>query len=203
MTYKTHLAAGLTASLLLIPPSDISGLILCLGVSSVGSVISDVDATSSERRKNLGKVSFITAAAIIAVTAADHFTGSDIAGMFRSNAAVMRLVTGFLLFLGVCVFGEHQPHRSFMHSVTGTAAVSLCTWLILPEAAVYMAVSMLSHIALDTLNKKKIQILYPIKKPRIGLNLCYADGAANKLIFLAASAADVILVYLSIRRLIP
>jgi inner membrane protein len=51
---------------------------------------------------------------------------------------------------------------------------------------------MLSHIALDTLNKKKIQLFYPLPAPKIGFNICYADGKVNELIFWGASAAAVI-----------
>ena len=192
MTYKTHLAAGIASVLYLTAPSSLTELILCTGTAAVGSVISDVDASVSESRKNLGKVTAITVCAVTAVLAADHFAGTDIVSRFRSSASLMRLFTGLVLFLLVCIFGEHKPHRTFMHSLAGTAAVSFSFAVIIPSAFRYIAVSMLSHIALDTLNKKKIQLFYPLPEPKIGFNICYADGKVNELIFWGASAAAVI-----------
>ena len=193
LTYKTHLAAGYTASLLITSPSTLSEMIMCLGISTIGSVISDIDASSSASRKELGKVTAITTAGIIAIFASDLFLGIDIISKFRSSAAIMRLITGFLIFIGICVFGEHQPHRSFMHSLAGVAAVSLSFAVIIPSSAKYMAVSMLSHIALDMLNRKKIQILYPLRKPKIAFGVCYADGFVNHILFYIAGAAAVVI----------
>lgn len=203
MTYKTHLASGCAASLLLCRPSSLSELILCLGISSVGSVISDVDATTSESKKNLGKTIAVTIAATAAVITADYFTGFDIISRFRNDAAVMRLITGFLIFLGICIFGEHQPHRSFMHSLAGVASVTLSFTLIIPSSAKYMAVSMLSHILIDTLNKRKIQLFYPLSRPRIGFNICYADGIVNKLIFIIAGFYTVVNTAFCLKRFLP
>lgn len=202
MTYKTHLAVGYASVMLFTRPDTLSELILCLGTATIGAVISDVDATSSESRKNLGKVTAIAVLGTAAVFAGDYFTGLDIISRFRSSAAVMKLLSGLAVFLAVCIFGEHQPHRSFMHSLAGTAAVTLSYSAFIPGAAKYMAVSMLSHIAIDTLNRKKVQLFYPLHKPRIGFNLCYADGKVNSILFLTAGAADILLLALTLSGII-
>lgn len=198
MTYKTHLAVGYASVMLTVPPKSCSEFVSFIGVTAIGSVISDVDATTSESRKSLKKTVFVAAAAIALTFIADLFTGTEIINHFRSSSALMRLFTGFIIFLGICIFGEHQPHRSFMHSLAGVTAVTLSFAVIFPSAAKYMAVSMLSHILIDTLNKKKIQLFYPLPRPRIGFNLCYADGIANRLIFLISAAVSVILIAVSI-----
>ena len=111
MTYRTHLAAGYAAVLYTFSPDTLTELILSTGTAAIGSVISDVDASESHSRNNLAKVSAVTFLSIAGVLAADHFAGTDIASRFSSSASLVRL---FLIFLGVCIFGEHLPHRSFI-----------------------------------------------------------------------------------------
>lgn len=53
MTGKTHVAIGIAASLLVTQPSTLKELFICLGVAIVGSVISDIDVTTSESHQTL------------------------------------------------------------------------------------------------------------------------------------------------------
>ena len=117
MTYRTHLAAGYAAVLWTFSPDTIAEIILCTGTAAIGSVVSDVDASASRSKNDLAKVSAVTFLSIAGVLAVDHFAGTDIASRFSSSTSLVRLFTGFLIFLGVCIFGEHLPHRSFMHSL--------------------------------------------------------------------------------------
>ena len=199
MTYRTHLAAGYAAVLWTFSPDTIAELILCTGTAAIGSVVSDVDASASRSKNDLAKVSAVTFLSIAGVLAVDHFAGTDIASRFSSSTSLVRLFTGFLIFLGVCIFGEHLPHRSFMHSIAGIAIVTISFSLILPSAAPYMSVSMLSHILLDMLNKKKIQLFYPLPKPRIGFGICSADGSINNLLFYVFGAAALMKLILTIK----
>ncbi|MBE6853091.1 MAG: metal-dependent hydrolase [Ruminococcus sp.] len=202
MTSKTHLAVGCAAALYITSPSDFPELVTCLGISSIGSVISDIDATRSESRKGLGKIIAVTVLGIALIFGADLFFDTSIISGIESNAGIMRLITGFFLLIGICIFGEHQPHRSFMHSIAGVAAVTLAFSVLIPSSVKYMAVSMLSHILIDMLNKKGIRLFYPLRKPMISLDICYADGIINKLLFFAASAAGIVKVALIITHLI-
>lgn len=192
MTAKTHLAVGYAVTMAVTRPKSLQELVMCIGITTIGAVISDIDATTSESKKNLTKVIMITLAGIVSIFAADLFLDAGIINKFKNNENIVRLISGFFLFIGICVFGEHQPHRSFMHSAIGVLAISLSFSVMIPSSAKYMAVSMLSHILIDMLNKKKIRILYPLKKPKIGFNICYADGLANRVIFLAAGAAAIV-----------
>lgn len=60
----------------------------------------------------------------------------------------------------------------------------------MPEAVRYLVISMFSHILIDTLNKKKVHIFYPLPGG-IGFNLCHAQGIVNNTIFKAASLLTV------------
>lgn len=183
MTYKTHLAVGYAASLLIFPPKSITELISCIGVSTIGAVISDVDATTSESKKSLKTVSTIIFSAVALIIILDSFFHTSFIYYLSQMDKVMRIFSGIILFLGICIFGERQPHRSFMHSILGVIAIVLSFSIIAPSSAKYMAISMISHILIDLLNKRKIRILYPSKKIRIGFGLCYADGIVNRILF--------------------
>jgi inner membrane protein len=192
LTSKTHLAVGCAAALFITSPDSLSELITCLGISSIGSVISDVDASRSESRKNLRKITAVTVIGTAAILASDHFLNTSVIPGIRNNSELLRMVTGFLIFIGICIFGTTRPHRSFMHSLAGTAAITLSFAVIIPSSAVYMAIPMLSHILIDMLNKKGVRILYPLKKPMISFDICYSDGIVNKLLFFIATAASVL-----------
>ncbi len=192
MTAKTHIAVGCAANLLLFQPSTLRNLILCVGVSTIGSVICDVDCKVSESKNGLKKVIAIVCLSLVLILTADHFFGTDIILYFKSNEHLSRLITGFAVVLGISVFGAYQPHRSFMHSVSAVLLMTAGFLIMLPIAAPYLAISMSSHILIDMLNKKKIKLLYPLKKVRVGFNLCYSDGLVNKLMFIIASAVSFI-----------
>ncbi len=201
MLAKTHLAVGYASALLFTQPSTARELVLCLGFSTIGSLISDIDATTSESKKELSKVIAAVVVACCAIFAGDYFLHTNIISRFNSNENLMKLIFGFFILLIICIFGERQPHRSFMHSILGLAAISGCFSFFLPQAAEYIAISMTSHILIDLLNKKKISLFYPKKKPRIGFGLCYSDGIINSVMFLAGSAASIALVAASIIRI--
>ncbi len=187
MTSKTHITVGCAASLMIAQPLKAKDLIICIGISAIGSVISDIDATTSESKKGLKKVIAVTFAAISLTLLCDSILHTNIISRFQSDENIMRLILGFFMFILICIFGEHQPHRSFMHSVLGLSLIVASSSVIWTISAKYMAVSMASHIVIDMLNKKRIQLFYPLKKPRIGFNICYSDGLVNMLIFLAGA----------------
>lgn len=198
MTSKTHFTVGIASAVFLTMPDNFTDLILCLGTAGIGSVISDVDATTSESKKALKKVLLFSFFSVLFIYLSDKYLKTNIFSSFRNNATIVRMITGIVMFITVCVIGEKCPHRTFMHSLPGTALTVLSTFVILPQAAVYMLISMLSHIVLDLSNKKKIKILYPLKKPKLGFGLFYADGVANKLFFILGFAFSVLLTGMSI-----
>ncbi len=198
MTSKTHFTVGIAATVFLTMPENFRDLILCLGTAGVGSVISDIDATTSESKKALKKVIIFSFFSVLFIYFSDKYMNTCIVSSFRNDSSVMRFITGFILLISVCIIGEKCPHRTLMHSLPGTAMIVISSYIILPKAAVYMLISMLSHILLDLTNKKKIKLMYPLKKPKLGFGLFYADGTANKLFFLLGFAFSVLLSGMSI-----
>ena len=58
MLGKTHMAVGVAASMLLFQPNTLPELIFGAGAAAIGSVISDIDCSSSESSRRADKIIF-------------------------------------------------------------------------------------------------------------------------------------------------
>lgn len=191
MTGKTHLAVGTASALFITQPSSLKELMLCVGVASIGSVISDVDVSTSKSRNDLDKITWVVVITIAIITFIEYKWNLGIRSNFEQNSNITRLAVGFLSFIAVCTFGKLQPHRSFMHSILAVMALSSILYVVLPTIILYFAVAMISHILIDILNYTNVRILYPLKFG-ISLNICHADGIVNNFIFTIALVAFVV-----------
>lgn len=187
MQGKTHLAVGGFAAAIIARPSTVSEAVVCSCTAAVGALISDVDVTHSEAKNRLDHIVSMIVGAVVLGIAVNKLFGINAYDYLVRNSNLFRLISGILVFIGICIFGEKTPHRSFMHSAVGVAALSLAVSLISVDLLKFFVPAMLSHIAIDTLNKKRVQILYPLKKG-ISFRLCKSDGLVNKILFYAASA---------------
>lgn len=180
MTGKTHISLGMLTTLLISKPNSLEDIVLCLGVSSIGSVLSDIDVSTSESSNVFNKTLATLGISIMVLFFAE--CRWDICIHDSINESILRIIVGLIIFLCVCIYGRNKPHRSFMHSLFAIALITIATYIILPKGATYMFISMMSHVLIDVLNKKKVQLFYPINKG-VSLNLCKADGIVNNLIF--------------------
>lgn len=181
MLGKTHMAAGVAASLLIMQPKNIQELILGTGVSAIGAVISDIDSGTSERHKDADKIIFMTLAAAAAMIAIEYIWHVGLYRKIMSNSSAARIVTAFAAFLVICAFGKEQPHRSFMHSILALALLAGCVAVFLPLMVPYFSIAFISHLVLDFLNRKGERLLYPLRC-RFSLGICSSKGLVNKLI---------------------
>lgn len=194
MTGKTHLVVGTASALLVTQPSTIKEFFLCIGVAQIGSIISDIDVSTSESRKNMNRIIKLVVVIVGILLFLEYQWKIEIIGFINEDRNLVRILLGLMAFLGVCIFGKEQPHRSFMHSFLAVILLSGILWIIYPIIVPYFAIAMLSHIAIDLLNKKKVKILYPFKQG-ISFDLCYANGFVNHMLFGAGSiiiVADII-----------
>lgn len=129
MTAKTHLSVAMASTLLITQPKSIKELVLCLGVTSVGAVISDIDVSTSESHQAIDKILGIAVIAVIALVFVEYKWNVGIVASFKNNSSIMRLIAGITGVLGICVFGKNQPHRSFMHSALAVGLLSGATYL--------------------------------------------------------------------------
>jgi len=186
MTGKTHLSVGLAITMFVTQPKTIGELVLCIGVASIGSAISDVDVSTSDSHEKLDWILALVVITSIIVAFIEYKWHVGIVKIFMNNSNAARLLIGMAAFLGICAFGKTRPHRSFMHSFLAVALLSASIFTLLPQAVPYFAIAMISHMTIDTLNRKKVLLLYPIP---LGLSfgLCHAKGLVNNMLFKIAS----------------
>lgn len=182
MTGKTHLAVGTAVTLCVTRPDTLSSLLICVGVSLVGSVISDIDVKTSNSRRQLNWIMGCATAIILVAIFVEYQWNIGLFQNVWKSKTIARIVCCFLVFLAICQFGKHQPHRTFMHSLLACLILSQTVHLAFPNVSIYFAISMLSHIFLDMFNKKDVSLLYPMHGG-ISFKLCTASGIVNKLLF--------------------
>lgn len=193
MTGKTHMAVGTAATLALVQPTGIRGIVVTTAAAIIGSVISDIDVSTSESHRDVNKIIVITAFVLAAVAILDNYMNIGIVGYIHRNSGLARIITGLLAFLGMCIFGQTQPHRSFMHSAIAVVIFYLIVYVMMPMAALPFAVAMSSHIVADMFNYKKVKIFYPMKKG-ISFKMCKANGIVNKMLFYVGMIITVLLI---------
>lgn len=192
MTGKTHMAAGIAASLVVTGPKTPKEMLICITVAAVGAVISDIDVSTSDARREFNR--FLGIAGFILLTAflLEYYFKFGIFRAVRQHG-YLEIAIGFGLFLAICLFGKKQPHRSFMHSLLALALLTGSVYLMFPAAAFPFAVAMASHIGLDMLNKRKVKLFYPFRKG-IACSMCRADGTVSSTIFYSAFLVDLVII---------
>lgn len=193
MLKKTHSAVGVATALAVIRPNNLVELVVGTGIASIGALICDIDVGTSESHKDADKITFFTVLAIIVIAVLESMFQIGIYQSLMKNASIARIISGSLIFIGVCAVGKEQPHRSFMHSLLALAILSVAVYIIYPIATPYFAVGFASHIAIDLLNFKKVKVLYPLKAG-FSLKLCKAGGIVNHMLGTGATVLAGVLV---------
>lgn len=183
LTGKTHFTFGTAVTILMTHPTDWKSFLLCLGAGAVGACVSDVDVSTSGSHKGFQRLLLLLAAAVLVIAGLDFFFQAGIWAMIQQRNGLLRSLAGFAIFLALCLYGEHQPHRSFTHSLAGVAMLGTAVFIMLPQAVWYFVCGMTTHILLDLFNRKKVQLLFPFDVGKVCFRLCSADGAVNRLLF--------------------
>ena len=193
MQGKTHLVMGTALALAILQPDNVRLLIAGGGAAAFGSVISDIDSGNSSAGQEAVKAVAALVLIGIGMFMADRYFDTDIYGQLVQQGNQDGSLPAFLIFLMLCAFGMITPHRSFMHSLTGGALLTGCVWRFFPEGWLYFAVGFGTHLLLDLLNRRGERLFFPLRKT-FSLGWFKANGLVNRILFLAGSAAVVILV---------
>lgn len=185
---KTHMIIGVASSLAITAPETAPEFLLAVGLGAAGAAISDIDVETSNIHRNMGKAILLIIAAAAVILGLDIFLKTGIVHKITKDSSILRIAAGCLLFIIVCAFGKEQPHRSFMHSFLALLLLDCALGLIWPKLIAYFTVGFLSHLILDTLNKKKLSLLYPLKGG-FCMGLFCADGLANQIFYIAGCIA--------------
>ena len=193
MEKKTHIACGNLISLSIIQPKTISGLLITIGASTLGSLLPDVDLKDSTTDKLFDRLMTSLLTIIIMSIILKSFLNINLYYKIKEYNNIFNYIVNICLFITASYFGSKTSHRSFTHSILGLFIYTLIlsysfnTNIILPYF-----ISHLSHIILDIFNKKGIALFYPFKY-RFSFKLCESDGTINKLLFVIFSISNIIL----------
>ena len=179
MTGKTHAAFGMASSLLILgslydsPASMITGL----AISGIAAAIPDIDLGSKNSNKVMLKAGRLLPMFVLIITGIEDSMNRQ---LFSIN--LLNLVLGIAVMFTLFFFGVKSPHRGFTHSILAIVLFGFSAYLIIGNYATWFIVSYASHILLDLLNKKKVQLLFPTHLGDVCLKVCSADGMTNKII---------------------
>ena len=195
MMSKTHLAVGVGSALIATMPVGLK--LCCISVigGALGGIIPDSDildndCNSKALLKQVAAGSMFTTGILLV----DKFFNTRICSeVFLRNHT--NLVFGLVLFLGLYIFGIIQEHRRFTHSILAMVLYSFAILCIYPPFAKPFLASYFSHILIDLLNKKKVQIFYPFKSG-FCFGICYSNKMINKgLMYLGVIVSFVLILH--------
>ena len=184
MLGKTHVSAGMAASLLVLQPVSVAPLVCALLGGALGGWISDIDVRGAKLVRG-------TIVSVCAVALA--FASRFLAEMFSEVEALQAMapemgpasVVGAALFATITLLGSITAHRTFTHSIVGCALWYVAASLLWPQIAPAFGIGLCSHLILDLLNKApkgSMRLFFPLKT-RVCLDVCRADGFANALVW--------------------
>ncbi len=193
MMGKTHMIAGIGAAMLAAPPDTMAGCLQALLGGALGGLICDLDVQSStycQDARVVRNAALLLGAGILFL---DWKWSTGIWNHIGTHLGSGQLL-GLGIFLGVTMVGKLSSHRSFTHSFLALGLLTAAFYFLYMPLIPYVAAGFLSHMALDLLNKKPVEILYPWKKG-FCLRLFSADGLANRLICTGCLAFVVIRIW--------
>lgn len=195
MLGKTHVSAGMAASLLVLQPVSIAPLTCALVGGALGGWISDVDVRGSKLVRGATVSACVVALAFVSRFLAEVFSKVEALQVLAPEMGPTSLV-GAALFAVVTLFGSFSSHRTFTHSIAGCALWYEAVCLLWPQIAAPFGIGLCTHLLLDVLNKAPkgaMQLFFPLGA-RVCLNACRADGFANALIWSASVIVCVVYV---------
>ncbi len=186
MLGRTHLAVGVAAALALFPPDNIPALVVGTAAGALGGLLPDIDIGTSDSHKKADIVVAVTVVIAAVVIILEWIFHIGIKNYLMNNESIVQVLGPTVIFIAVGAFGKGTKHRTFMHSIVGLIIFTACIGIAMPTAAPYFAVGFISHIFIDLLNKKKVQLIYPMKKG-FCFSVCSSKGLANRVLFISAS----------------
>lgn len=194
MQGKTHAAAAVAAALLITRPTTPLILGATVAAAALGGLAPDVDALYSDARKFMNNA---TAAICLVLIAGLLLAQNEVVQLSSLISAGRTVLTGDLFFgpaLLICflIVGGMMPHRSMTHSIAAVLVVWQCLVLI-PEIGTPFVLGYISHLLLDLLNRKGLQLFFPFPQ-KVCLGFCSSERLVNRIMFLTSEAFAILYV---------
>ena len=174
MQGKTHAAAGILTAITLSSGWPLKEQTFIIPAAAVGALLPDIDLGDSNSSCLLRSVT----AALFYVTAGVYT--QDYSGVILESTSVLSVI-GFIIFTLLCFYGKSTEHRTFTHSFVGMFLYTICMYMILPKTSLFFFAGYAGHLALDSLNKKKLNLFWPLRGS-FYIGICKANGIVNKIL---------------------
>lgn len=194
MRSRTHIVMANALSLAIIRPNNIKELEICIAMATIGGTISDLDVRTSDSHKLVDFLVGISLLFIGALYYIDYKYKFDIFDNIVNSNYIISIL-GFILFMIICFYGMHKPHRSFLHSILCLICFASILFICFNNVYLPFVIGFISHIILDFFNKRKVKILYPFDIG-ISFGLCNYDGTLDTIFFIIGSITMILLLFL-------
>ena len=193
MMSRTHLAVGMATALALVSTDSHIDCAVVLAGGALGGVFADVDTLKNDYKHDALIGEALAFGLVFLTVLFDLVSGRTVVHSIMENkSTILAGTVGFILLWAI---GFACEHRTFTHSIIAAILFSVTIGIIYPLFGFAGLVGYLSHLILDLLNKKGIQLFFPFRR-RICLNLCYASKTANTVFMIVGFiAAAALLVY--------
>ena len=194
MMSKTHIAIGTATSLAICAPTTVGGIFSAVMGGMIGGILCDIECRSTPKMRDALHGRVIVAVVTAGILLADWFLKTGIWNSILSRERFF-LIFGAAVLLGTCTIGRFSDHRTFTHSLLFVLLIDFGCFCIIPDLLLPVLAGGLSHLFIDTLNKKPVPWLYPIRKNGICFKLCYADNIGNAVLMWLGVAASTALLF--------
>ena len=192
MMGKTHLAVGMAVALVGLKNENITGVndcLIALAGGALGGAIPDIDILDNCKTHDAPLGESVAFGLLLIAAVIDYFTKGEMCSNILNNKTLA--AAGLIGFILLSIKGYFSKHREFTHSILSLILFSFSVWLIYKPLGFAFALGFISHLALDSLNKREIKLFYP-SDSGICFRICGANGLCNTLFmilgFIAATA---------------
>lgn len=175
MTGRTHSFAAVAAAVTIMQPSKPITILFGASLACLGGLTPDVDLFQSKLGQKISKLIVITFSTVMILSLIKQCFDFDVVAYFSLSEVFDSIFRGVVLFLLLCFIGLSTKHRSFTHSILGGTLFIFCIYMAFPKYYMYYLIGFVSHLILDLLNKKGLQLFFPLEK-KVCISLCKASN---------------------------
>ena len=189
---KTHITVGVATSLAVCMPTTVGGIFAAVMGGAIGGILCDIECRSRPQMRDALYGRFIAAGITGILLLFDLIFDTGIWDSILSQDS-FSLGLGAVVLLVTCLIGRFSEHRTFTHSLLYVLLITFGFFCITPELSLPVFAGGISHLIIDTFNKKPVPWFYPQNKQGICFKLCYASKLGNTILMWAGLAASIIL----------
>ena len=190
MMSKTHITVGVAASLAVSIPTTIGGVFSAVIGGAIGGILCDIECRSTPEMRDALYGRFIAAGITGVLLLAERLLNAGIWTSILSQDH-FSLGLGAVVLLVTCLIGRFSEHRTFTHSLLYVLLITFGFFCITPELLFPVLAGGVSHLIIDTFNKKPVPWLFPLRKRGICFKVCYASKLGNAILMWAGLVASI------------